>query len=1472
MSFPKKLLDTYFNTFDYPFTRHHIDSYDQFLSQDIPAIIRSNNPFLLLKQLLHKKEGVYKYRVEVYVGGVSGNEIEIGTPTLTLQKTNEIRVLFPNEARLRNLTYASTVYATIYVRVTIASDSLSGEPTILEHTYPNKIPIFQIPILLHSRFCILHGKPASFLQEAGECHRDQGGYFIVDGSEKILVTKQEQAFNTLYITPQKNDPQISTYANITCLSPVTRQVKVVSFAWMRKTNTLRVNIPFVRLPVPIFVLFRAMGVQSDKDILQLIFPDLESGEAQLMIPYLLPSIAEAVPFLDSYSAVQFIRVMTKGFSVHHVYDILFNKVFVHITDAHGGSRVHFLAECVRRILRVQLGLEPKSDRDDTRNQRCLTSGLLIRMLFNGAYPSWKKAVRLSIDKTYEYNKATYSDQNFMKMFKEGSVEELFNLHVLTEGIMKGFKGKWATGSGGGAMGHSDEKSGVLQSMSRLSYMDFMSHCRRVSLNFDTGMKLTGPRQLHPSQYGFFCTNETPGGASIGIAKNLSTMTLISSSADPEPLMKMLVQRGWVLPCSEMNYEMLQVCIPVYVNDGILGYTLKPFELTRVMKLMKWTGCLPAMCSVGFSIKVRRVFIYLDEGRPCRPLIHLGEDKRYPKDALEADTTWRDLVLGSYAATKSHGVSTATVFDPFAELPGALALEKYEALLKPMTGLIEYVDPYEQNEILLVSFVEEIGKDTTHVEIHPSTILSVVNSMIPFANFNQSPRNQLSCSQSKQGLSLYATNFQNRYDNSANVLCYGEAPLVRTYIYDKLGAGSMPYGHNLIMAIMSFQGYNQDDGIIFNEDAFQRGQFRSINYRSYSTYEEVDPLTQSVSTIAHPSKVPQWTDLRPGIDYTQLDDRGIIKEGSFVDENTVLVGKYMQDKKGNIKDASLTPQVWTSGRVESVVITVNPKGFSTVKVRITQDRIPEFGDKFSTRHGQKGTIGMIYRAQDMPRTADGVVPDMIVNPHCIPSRMTIAQLMEMLFGWACYKSSTIGDATTFTSDSNAHEHIGKILEEQYGMERGGNTILYDGATGVQMKTNIFIGPVFVMRLKHMVEDKWNARAEGRREQKTRQPTGGRGAQGGLRIGEMERDALISHGVSGFLKESMMERADKAQIRICNGCGTVPVFNAKQSLFVCPLCDGPPRFIGATANTLEILPTMERSMASTSVVEMPYATKLLGDELQTYLNMGMRILTAKGVAHLEQEAFTLPEGDMVRQALEKPLPQSIIVDTRVPKYDESVPAAPVEDAEEDLFALGRIGEGGAEAEAEAEAEETFAANQEQPMTPAFGPGTPEYGPGTPAFGPGTPAFGPGTPAFGPGTPAFGPGTPAFGPEMPAPQSGPVTPTFAPVTPVLTLQQPVFMQPMQPLNLVQQAPNPAYQEQRIGGVPQTLQQGGFHSQFIEAPAGGMRTLVVGGTHAPQSHGRSVSRQRGQGRAQGQGQGQGQAPAPSPHANARVTIRKIG
>jgi DNA-directed RNA polymerase II subunit RPB2 len=1274
----RKILDTYFQTFDYPFTRHHIDSFDQFLSQDIPAIIKANNPIMILNELIPGTD-TYMYRTEVFVGGLNGDEIEIGTPTISLQKAKEVRVLFPNEARLRNLTYASTVYANVLVRVII---TLPGqEPMEAQTREYRRMPLFQMPILLHSRFCLLHSKPASFLKEAGECPQDHGGYFIVDGAEKVLVTRQEQAFNTLYIQKQPNDDKIETYGNITCLNPDTRQVKVVTFYWVRATDTLVVVLPFVRKPIPVFLLFRAMGVQADEDILKLIYPDLDSAEAKQAIPLLLQSISEAYPFFDSYSAVQYIKTMTKGFSVDHVYDILFNQTFIHITDKKGGSRVHFLADCVRRFMRVHMGVDPNADRDDTRNQRCLTSGQLIRMLFNNAYVNWKKAVRLAIDSEYSYSTVTYEGVKFMNIFSEGNTQKLFiepgksdkkpdsSAITITSGIMRGFKGKWVTGGagGGGAMGHSDEKSGVLQAMSRLSYLDFMSHTRRVVLNFDTGMKLTRPRQLHGSQYGYFCTNETPSGASIGISKNLSLMTLISGAADPKPILALLLERGWILSCSDMRTDLQILAVPFFLNNGLVGYTLQPEALVNVLKHMKWTGCLPVLSSVSFSIRNRRVFLFVDDGRPSRPLIHLDGGK-LPRETLESAKTWRELVLGSLAQTRDVGVSTSSFTDIFTDRRGPISMEEYIEALKPHVGVIEYVDPYEQNEAFIVNFPEHITEEASHMEIHPCTIVSVVNGMIPFANYNQSPRNQLSCSQSKQGLAMYATNFQNRYDNTANIMCYGEAPLVRTLQYDVLGQGKMPYGHNLIMAIMPYNGYNQDDGIVFNDDSFQRGMFRNINYRTYETFEDEDRMTKTKSIIANPLRVPSWTDLRPGKDYTKLDERGIIKIGEVVDENTVLVGKYVLDKSGGFKDASLTPQVWTSGRVESVVVTVNNKDNMMVKVRITQDRTPELGDKFSTRHGQKGTIGMRFRAHDLPRTADGLVPDMLVNPHCIPSRMTIAQLMEMLFGEVCYQHSVIGDATVFMSDAQAPEAIGRVLESQFGFEKTGNHILYDGASGVQMPTTIFMGPVFGMRLKHMVEDKWNARAEGRKEQRTHQPTGGRGAQGGLRIGEMERDALAGHGVSRFLRESVMERADKTTFRICNGCGTVPIFNDRQNLFICSLCDGPVQFIGTTPQNMEILPTVKRSLVTTSLVEMPYATKLLADELGTYMNMGIRILTANGLTGLKNPDDTdLPEGLSIKNALAQPLPNLVLPETRVPEYREA-PEEDIQPSDENLYAMG------------------------------------------------------------------------------------------------------------------------------------------------------------------------------------------------------------
>ena len=1205
----RKLLKQYFKTMPNYLTRHHIQSYDQFLEHDIVRVIQANNPLILMKEEIpNTKE--YQYKLEIFVGGLDGKAVHITTPTIALKNGEEIRVLLPNEARLRNLTYQAEVMVDITVRITYNSQggvtSKIPADERVQEIQIEKWPLFKIPILLHSRYCILNNKPEAFLREAGECPYDQGGYFIIDGSERVLVTVQEAAFNTLYLKEQVRDPKVSVYGTINCISPTTRVAKRVSFYYSRDKETIEVRIPFVRKAVPLFVVFRALGVISDKDIMNIIFPDPEADETKILQDMLIPSMRSAFPFLDTYSSIQYIKTLTKGFSEEHVIDILQNQFFLHISDK-GGARVFFLAECVRRLLQRVLRLNPDTSRDDIRNQRCLTSGFLTQQLFQEIYKKWRDTTLVTIDKQHSYQPGVYSGRGFERLFDPALRNKLFQLPYITEGLRRAFRGKWGSGL-------DEERGGAIQALSRMSYLDFLSHCRRMVLNFDTSMKLTQPRQLHTSQFGYFCTSETPGGSSIGITKNLSLLATISTGTDPTTLQEWLFSRGGVYPCYSIPQENLPFYTPVYINGGTFGYTQKPLRLVKVLKLFKRTGCLSSFASVGFDYRNAIVFIYLDDGRPMRPLIYLDEKGNYSPLLLEADVPWEKLVLGGSYGTRH--IYTNEFRDPIPKEDRAHSLERYIEELTPKQGAIEYVDPYEQNEAYISSFPDHIKPgETSHIEVHPSTIVSILTGIIPFANHNQSPRNQLGDSQSKQGVSVYATNYMNRYDTRCNILCYGEAPLVSTMYYDMLGEGKMTYGTNLVLAIGSYTGYNQDDGILFNKTSFQRGLFNSINFRCYEGFEEDDPLANSKTRIAHPKSVLPWKKLKLGVDYSKLDDRGIIRAGEMVTQDTVLIGRYIRTQDGEFNDASVTPQVWTSGRVESVIITINNAGLQLVKVRITQFRYPELGDKFSNRHGQKGTIGMMLPATDMPRTAEGLVPDMIMNPHAIPSRMTIAQLLEMVLGKLGANAGSIGDGTLFMNEGDPSETIGKQLMK-YGLEPQGNQVLYNGQTGTMINANVFIGNVFTMRLDHMVEDKWNARGAGRRERRTHQPTGGRGNEGGLRIGEMERDGLIAHGIMDFTRETMMKRADGTTLTVCNGCGTVPIFNESQKLYFCPLCDGPVQF--TDDEEMVLVPSAEKSFATFSKVEIPFTFELLNQELQTYANIYMRYITGKNGS-----VFRLPD---------------------------------------------------------------------------------------------------------------------------------------------------------------------------------------------------------------------------------------------------------
>ena len=491
---------------------------------------------------------------------------------------------------------------------------------------------------------------------------------------------------------------------------------------------------------------------------------------------------------------------------------------------------------------------------------------------------------------------------------------------------------------------------------------------------------------------------------------------------------------------------------------------------------------------------------------------------------------------------------------------------------------------------------------THAEIHPSTVLGSLASNIPFPDHNQSPRNSYQCAMGKQAMGIYALNYRDRFDALAHVLCYPQVPLVSPYMSKYYGAQTMPSGQNIVVAILTYSGYNQEDSIMINRGSIERGLFRSVFYRTYKDEEKKNQSSGEEERFDSPD--PALTRHMKNANYTKLGSDGFVPENTYVDTEDILIGKVvpLRVPTGMVvpagtkkyRDVSRTMRNNETGWVDRVFKNRNGEGYSFAKVRVRQDRTPEIGDKFSSRHGQKGTCGMILRQEDMPQTASGIVPDIIINPHCIPSRMTIAQLMETLLGKIGCEMGALGDGTPFNTVTL--EGLSNLLRDKLGMEPYGNEILYNGYTGRQMETSIFVGPCFYQRLRHCSVDKLHSRASGPLVMLTRQPAEGRAREGGLRFGEMERDCVAAHGITEFTKERFMECSDAFRCWSCRDCGLIAVASPKDGIWICRGC-------GNTTNF--------------SAIEIPYAYKLLLQELET-MCISSRILTqGKLMAHMKKK---------------------------------------------------------------------------------------------------------------------------------------------------------------------------------------------------------------------------------------------------------------
>jgi hypothetical protein len=517
---------------------------------------------------------------------------------------------------------------------------------------------------------------------------------------------------------------------------------------------------------------------------------------------------------------------------------------------------------------------------------------------------------------------------------------------------------------------------------------------------------------------------------------------------------------------------------------------------------------------------------------------------------------------------------------------------------------------------------EVGSPATHREIHESFIFGMMANLICLPENNPAARNSFSCGQSKQACSLYHTNHQVRMDKTAVVLVNGQVPLVKTRYLEHINHEENTYGENAIVAIMCYTGYNVEDAVLFNEGSLKRGLFRTTYYTTYEAHEEksktggatIDKVFTNIESEAN------VVGTKPGYDYSKLDKYGLIRENTPIDDKTVLVGitSSGSDNKDNKVDGSKTPKKGQLGTVDKAFITDGEEGFRIAKIRIREERIPNLGDKMASRVGQKGTVGLIIPECDMPFTKDGIRPDMIINPHAIPTRMTIGQLVESITGKACLHYGGFGDCTAFNNDGSKIKVFGEMLTNA-GYHSSGNDILYNGMTGEQLETEIFMGPTYYMRLKHMVKDKINYRAQGPRTALTRQPVSGRANDGGLRIGEMERDAVISHGASSFLRESMMERGDKYFMAVCNTTGMIAIYNPNKNLFISPAADGPLKFTGSLDSQDIRVENVTKFGRDFSVICIPYSFKLLMQELQT-INMQMRLITEDNIEQLENLSYS------------------------------------------------------------------------------------------------------------------------------------------------------------------------------------------------------------------------------------------------------------
>ncbi len=1081
--------------------RQQLDSYNDFVLNKLQEIV--------------DEHGILETDIPGYY--IKFGKIKIGKP-MVREADGSRKEVTPMECRRRNLTYAAPIKLT----VTPVENGIEDNPI--------EVVIGMLPIMLKSVKCVLHGLSEEELIKLGEDPYDPGGYFIINGSERVIVTQEDLAVNRVLVDISTSG---TTVTHIAKVFSATSGYRVPVVLERLKDGTLMVSFSAVPGKIPFAIMMKALGMKTDRDIVLAVSADPEIQKE------VLPSLEQAAAIKTTEDALDFIgsRVaigQTRENRIKRAETIIDKYFLPHLgsTPEDRKKKAFYLGQMACKLIELVLGRRKPDDKDHYANKRLKLAGDLLAQLFRVAFRTLLRDLKYQIERTHV-------------RARKMNIQALVRPDVVTERLKHALAtGNWVGG-----------KTGVSQLLDRTNYISALSHLRRVVSPLSRSQPHFEARDVHGTQWGRICPFESPEGPNIGLVKNLALMTYISVGVDEREIEDILYKLG-VVRIEEAHRTGNMVGAKVFLNGRLIGFTDEPKKLVKTVRMLRRQGKISHEINIAHykDQYINEIYVNCDSGRVRRPLLIVENGELLIKpEHIEK------IRKGEW---------------------------KFEDLVKH--GLVEYLDAEEEENALIALNPEDITSEHTHMEIWPPAILGIAASTIPYPEHNQSPRNTYQSAMVKQALGLYAANYQIRSDSRSYLLHYPQKPLVQTRALDVIGYNNRPAGQNMIVAVMSFTGYNIEDAVILSKAAVERGLARATFFRLYEAEEAKYPGGLE-DRIEKPEPVVRG--FRGKDAYKKLGPDGIVDPEEEVYGGEVLIGKtspprFLEEYRELSpeilrRETSVAMRHGEKGIVDTVMITETIEGNRLVKVRVRDLRIPELGDKFASRHGQKGVVGLLVPQEDLPFTEEGITPDLIINPHALPSRMTLGQMIESIGGKVAALEGKFVDGTPFYGEKPYKLEI-ELLKAGYRAD--GTETMYDGRTGEMLKTPIFIGIVYYQRLYHMVADKIHARARGPVQILTRQPTEGRAREGGLRFGEMERDCLVGHGAAVLLKERLLDSSDKTIVYVCENCGMIGYY--MRDRFVCPLCGEKGRL---------------------HPVEMSYAFKLLLQELMAMCLYPKLILT-------------------------------------------------------------------------------------------------------------------------------------------------------------------------------------------------------------------------------------------------------------------------